>query len=127
MGISRAVSRVSTLDVVLSDGGTVLSTGVKLDLKLDFASTILSVSLVADAVGDVVVDIWKTSFPTIPSSSGDSITAAAKPTLTADLTYDDQVLTGWDKAVAAGDVLTFNVDSAATVTRVLVAIRLLRS
>lgn len=127
MGISRAVSRVSTLDVVLSDGGTVLSTGVKLDLKLDFAATILSVSLVADAVGDVVVDIWKTSFPTIPSSSGDSITAAAKPTLTADLTYDDQVLTGWDKAVAAGDVLTFNVDSAATVTRVLVAIRLLRS
>jgi hypothetical protein len=32
-------------------------------------------------------------------------------------------LTGWTTSVAAGDILAYNVDSATTVTRVLVSLK----
>lgn len=38
------------------------------------------------------------------------------------LLFTDSLLTGWTTAVAAGDVLGFNVDSVSTVTRVLLSL-----
>jgi len=35
----------------------------------------------------------------------------------------DSTLTGWTTSIAAGDILAFNVDSVATVTRVTISIR----
>ena len=46
----------------------------------------------------------------------DTITASAKPTLTTDDNYEDSTLTGWTKAVTAGDVLAFKVDSQTSIT-----------
>lgn len=74
------------------------------------------VSILGNAVGDLVVDVRKVPFGSFPATGGDSICAAAKPTLASAQTLLSTALTGWDKGVLAGDTLTLHVDSATTVT-----------
>lgn len=114
-----------TLEVLIDGGGTAITTGVKGDAPLDFASTIVGWTLVADQSGSIVVDVWKDSYANFPPTVADSITASAKPTLSAADHNKSSTLTGWTTAIAAGDVLRFNVSSAATVTRVTLALQLL--
>ena len=79
--------------------------------------------MLADVSGSIVVDIWKDTYVNFPPADVDSITASAPPTISAAQKSQDSTLTGWTTAVAAGDILAFNVDSAATVTRVTISIR----
>jgi hypothetical protein len=60
--------------------------------------------------GSCVVDVWKNAV--FPPQVADSITASAKPTITAGVSYQDITLTGWNKTVNAGDWLAFNLDSS---------------
>jgi len=43
--------------------------------------------------------------------TGDSITAAAPPTITTAVKSEDDTLTDWTVAITADDILAFNVDS----------------
>jgi hypothetical protein len=70
-----------------------------------------------------VVDIWKDTYANFPPLDADSITASAPPTLSSAQKAQDSTLTGWTTSVAAGDILAYNVDSATTVTRVLVSLK----
>jgi len=119
--------RVTTLNFVIDGSGSVITTGVKGDMVVDFACTINSVTLLADVSGSIVVDIWKDSYANFPATVADTITAAAKPTISAATKAQDSTLTGWTTSIAAGDVLRFNVDSAATITRVTVALKVTRT
>jgi len=85
---------------------------------MSFSGTIVSWTLLSDQVGDVVLDVWKDLFANAPPTVGDSITALDKPTLSSALSGRSTALTGWTTAVAQGDVVSFNVDSANTMTRV---------
>lgn len=106
-----------TLGVTIDGGGSAVSTGVKGYRSVPITGTISKVRLLADQAGNAVMDIWKDTYANYPPTVADTITAAAKPTLTAADKYEDTTLTGWTTAVTAGDVLGFNVDSAATITR----------
>lgn len=103
--------------VTIDGGGSAISTGVKGYTSIPKSGTITKVRLLADVNGNAVMDIWKDTFANYPPTVADTITAAAKPTLAAANKYEDTTLTGWTTAVTAGDVLGFNVDSAATITR----------
>jgi len=76
--------------------------------------------MLGDQSGSIVVDIWKDTYASFPPTDGDSITAAAPPTITTAQKSQDSTLTGWTKALSAGDILAFNVDSCATVERLTV-------
>ena len=119
------------LSVLLGNGSSVISTGIKGAVEVPFACTIEAVRLVgilpASTNGNLVVDIWKDSYANYPPTVADTITAAAKPTLAAAQKYEDATLTGWTTAIAAGNWLIFNVDSAATLTLAAVSIRLRRA
>jgi hypothetical protein len=104
--------------IVIDGGGAVLTTGVKGDVRVPFACTILDWTLLADQSGSVVVDIWKDTYANYPPVVGDSITAAAKPTITTATKNTSSTLTGWTTAIAAGDTIRFNVDSVTTIQRV---------
>lgn len=112
-----AAVRCLPLAVVLGGNGAVITTGIKYDLRVPYAGTIKKATLLADQVGSLVVDIWKDTYANYPPTVADTITAAAKPTLSAANKSENATLTGWTLAVAAGDILRFNVDSAATITR----------
>jgi hypothetical protein len=119
---TRFPSETVGLQFVVDGGGVALTTGVKGFLEVPFAMTISQVTLLADTTGSVVVDIWKDTYANFPPTVADTITAAAKPTITAATKAKDSTLTGWTTAVAAGDVLAFNVDSAATITRLTISL-----
>lgn len=113
--------------LVIDGGGSAITTGIKSDLPVSFNCTINSMTLVADQVGSVVVDIWKTPFAAFPPTSSNSITASDKPTLASAASATDAALTGWTTTINAGDILRFNVNSAATVTRATLILQITKS
>lgn len=115
---ASVITRV--IGITVDGNGGVISTGVKGYIKIPFACTINSWSIVSNASGSVVVDVWKAAnaIPTVANT----ITAAAKPSLTSQQINSSSTLTGWATAVSANDVIGFNIDSATTVSRITIEI-----
>lgn len=124
-------SQTSAIDFVIDGGGSAIATGVKGYIEVPFACTINRVTLLADQTGSVVVNVWKCTYasfspPTHPAV-GDKITASAPPTISSGLDAQDSTLSGWTTSISAGDILAFNVDSCATITRVTISLKVTRS
>lgn len=121
-----AAVKVLTLNFVIDGGGSVITTGVKGDIVIDFDFTINQVTLLADQSGSIVIDLWKDTYANFPPTVADTITAAAKPTISAATKSQDATLTGWNVTGNAGDIIRVNVDSISTCTRVLVSLKVSR-
>jgi hypothetical protein len=110
--------------LVIDGGAATITTGVKGYISLPVAGVwkkwrLLSIDGTGPAtVGNIVVDIWKDTYANYPPTVADTITAAAKPTLSGVNKNESTTLTGWTTAFNIGDVLGFNVDSVGTVTKV---------
>jgi hypothetical protein len=122
---------VAGLQFIIDGGGSAITTGMKGYLVVDFACTIQQGTLLADQSGSIVVEIDACTYsafapPTHPATA-DKISASAPLTISSAEKAQDATLSGWTTAVAAGTVLGFNVTSAATVTRVTVGLKVLRS
>lgn len=119
-GSILAIKRQITL--VIDGGASVITTGIKGFISVPFAGTITKWRILStdplSLAGNIVIDIWKDIYTAYPPTVADTITAAAKPTLSAVNKNESSTLTGWTVAVAAGDVLGFNVDSVGTVKKV---------
>lgn len=107
---------------IFDGGGSAISAGSKCYVRFPWAGTITKVTTLADVSGSAVVDVWKDTYANYPPTVADTIAAAAKPTLSTATKSEDSTLTGWTTAIAAGDVLGFNVDSCTTITRLVVEI-----
>jgi hypothetical protein len=114
------------ISFVVDGGGSAITTGQKGHFAVP-AGEIVEVALLANASGSIVLDLWKDTYANYPPVVGDSICASAKPTLASAIKAQDTTLTGWTTTLADGDLLAVNVDSAATVTRVTLALRIVRS
>ena len=101
----------SNIQFIISGGGSAIATGVAGYIEVPFACTIQRVTMLADQSCTAVVDIWGDSYANYPPVDDDSITAAAPPTITTDTDSQDATLTDWTTAIAAGDILGYNVDS----------------
>lgn len=124
----EAGSSTDNIRVTLDGGGIVLPAGTAVDIPVDFDCTIQGVTMIADLSGSCVVDIYKAAYSTTYNTTvADTITASAKPTLSSARGSRDTTLTGWTTTITAGDVLRFIVNSATTVTRVAVALKVLKS
>ena len=121
------VNNVAVISFIIDGGGSVITTGVKGDLEIPFACTITQATTLADQSGSIVIDIWKDTYANFPPTVADTITAAAKPTISGATKAQDATLTGWTTSITAGDILRFNVDSAATVTRVLISLKITKT
>lgn len=115
------------INFIIDGGGATITTGIKGDVVIDFACTILSVTLLADQSGSIVVDIWKDTYANYPPLVADSITASAKPTISSATKSQDTTLTGWTTSIAAGETLRFNVDSVTTIQRVTLDLKVRRA
>lgn len=120
-------AKETTINVVIDGAGATITTGIKLDLVVDFACTILSATLLADQTGSIVIDIWKDSYTNYPPTDADSITASAPPTISTATKSQDATLTGWTTSISAGDTLRFNVDSVTDIERVTLALKVRRA
>jgi hypothetical protein len=109
-------SSSATIGVTIDGSGGTITTGTKGYVQVPYACTINSWRIIANASGSVVIDVYKAAAPTIPVTS---ITGSAKPTLSSVQTNASSTLTGWTTSIAANDILAFNVDSATTVSWVI--------
>lgn len=116
-------STTRTLLAEIDGFGSTIVTGIAGDIFIDFACTITQVTVLADVVGSIVIDIWKRAYASYPPTVTQTITASAKPTLSSASKYQDSTLTGWTTSISAGDDLRFNVDSVSTISRVVIALR----
>jgi hypothetical protein len=102
-------------------GGAVLTTGVKRSIYVKNGIRITGWTLIADAVGSVVVDLWVAAYPTIPTVAN-TITGSEKPTLAAVRLNQDSSLTTWSTDIPSGSILVANIDSAATIKQLTVSL-----
>lgn len=115
--VPGSIATVISIPFILGGTGVVITTGIKGDLFIPFDCTITGVTLLVDQVGSIVVDIWKDTYANYPPTVADTITASAKPTITAADKSSNTTLVGWTRLITAGDTLRFKVDSCATITR----------
>jgi hypothetical protein len=125
-------AQVFDMEFVIDGNGAAITTGLKGYLTVDFAGTIQQATLLADVSGSIVVNLWKCTYAQFDASSthpvvGDKITSSAPPTITTATKSQDNGLVGWTTSFSAGDIFAFNVDSCTTITRVTLALKVLRS
>ena len=122
-------AREDKFEFTFQNGGAVLNIGSAIagGAYVPFKCDITKVVLLADQAGDVVVDLWKDSFANYPPTVADTITAAAKPTLSSAIKGEDATLTGWTKALAKGDFILPNIDSVADITQLKLILTVQRS
>jgi len=121
--VTKKHSKVISLTFIIDGGGSAITTGQKGHIEIPFACTITGWTLLADQSGSIVLDVWKDTYANFPPTVADTIAGSEKPTLSSVQKNQDLTLTTWTTAVSAGDILAFNVDSVATVTRVTLSIR----
>ncbi len=66
LGAARAFDLLSAIEFIIDGGGSAITTGEKGHLRLPFAGTIISVAVMADQSGSIVVDIWKDTIGNFP-------------------------------------------------------------
>lgn len=89
-------------------------------VRVPWAATIVEATIIGDVSGSAVVDIKKRAFG---GGAASSICAAAKPTLSSAQESTDTTLTGWTTSLSAGDILYFHPDSATTVAKCNVSLK----
>jgi len=112
-----------TIGITVDGAGTVIATGVKGYIVAGFSGTINGWDVVANASGSIVFDVWKVASGSIPTVAN-TIAGTEKPTLSSQQVNSDVALSSWALPVVKGDVFGFNVDSASTVTRVTLTLRI---
>lgn len=125
---------VSIVGVTVDGGGSTPTTGVKGFVQVPFAGTITGWALVADEAGSASIDVWKIassappSAPAVPTSAN-KISASAPPSLSSaqSASGGSSGISTWTTAVAAWDVIGFNLTAASTVKRITLQIFILRS
>ena len=115
------------LQIIIDGGGSAITTGVKADLIIPYNCTVLGWDILGDASGSIVVDVWKDTYANFPPTVADTITGTEKPTLSSAVKNQDTALSSWTTALTRNDILRFNVDSASTVTRVTLSLRIKRT
>jgi hypothetical protein len=110
-GVS-ANQKLASIQFVVDGGGQPIVAGMKGYLEIPFDCTITAVRVFLDQSGSIQFDIYKAAYTFYPPIASNTITASAKPAIASGNKMQDATLTGWTKAVTAGDILGFNVDSA---------------
>jgi hypothetical protein len=116
------VNNTRSLNFVIDGGGSAITTGIKGHIVLDANFTVTGWSVIADQSGSIVVDVKRATFANFPTTA--SISGTEKPTLSSAQKAEDLTLSSWTTTLSARDVIEFVVDSATTVERVTVSLRL---
>lgn len=124
--ISATTTRVITVTATLESlqSGVAIPAGTKVDIPFDFDGTIIGWGLFADQVGSCTVDLWKDTVGNYPPTVADTITASAKPSISADDAAVSTSLPGWTTSILDGQTIRVNVDSCSTITRLVIKLRI---
>ena len=117
-------ANVGSFGITIDGGGSAITTGVKGYVEIPYNGVITSWTLTSDVSGSCVIDVWKDTYANYPPTIADTIAGSEKPTLSSSNKNQDNSLSTWTTNVNAGDIIAFNVDSASTVTRLNLSIKI---
>lgn len=118
-------AEVDSINVIVGDGATELVAGVAAALRVDFRARITGIFLQEfdGTSGSVAVAIAKAQGGAAPSW----VTISGSAAISSGRYFADEDLSTWsDTYIDRGDYLRFSVTSAATITRVHLALRIRR-
>lgn len=96
-------------------------------IEINFDCTIEGHTVLADATGSIVIDLWVDTYANYPPTVADSICASALPMLSAAQKAQDTTLTGWTTAITRGKILKAHVNSAGTVKAVTLTLDIIKT
>lgn len=106
----------TSFGVTVDGSGGVITTGQKGYIRIPYAFTITSWTLIGSPSGSITFDIWRTN-GAIPTVSNTIIgVGGTKPSLSTATYATSSTLTNWTITGATGDVIGWNVDSCTTTT-----------
>jgi len=112
-----------TINVTFDGGGAALTAGLSTDLEIPYVATIQSWNILSGLTGSIVVDVLKSDdYSTYPTFT--SIAGSEKPTLSSQQKNQDTNLSTWTTALTASNILRFNIDSATTVQKVFLTLKI---
>ena len=118
-----APKRIASLQFVLDGGGAPLQIGQEVELPdVPFNCTITGWTLTADQVGSVQLTVSRSSFAGYPAFA--EISGLEKPILTSAQKSQDTSLSTWSVGLSQGDVIKAQVDSADTIERLYISLRI---
>lgn len=120
-------AKAGAFGITIDGGATVLTTGLKNWVSIPFPCTIRNWSLLADASGSIVIDVWKNTQSNFPPTVSDSIAGSEKPNLSSQTNNSDNSLTTWATSVSAGDIIAFNIDSVSGIHKVTLTIGVIKT
>jgi hypothetical protein len=110
-------------EVTVDGAGAPPSVGLCGDSYVPVACTIQSVVIQALSSGSIVLDVWSAPFVVgAPPTVTNSIVASDPPMLSTANSYIDTVLTGWNRSLAAGTWLRYNINSVSVLTHFTMSI-----
>lgn len=120
-----ATPTVDDITVTFDGGGSALAVGdTRSYFVAPYSGTITGWYLTGDPSGSVVIDVWRAT-GAIPSNAN-SIAGTEKPTLSSAVLASDTSLTTWTTTFSQGDVFGFEVESATSVTKATLTLRVTR-
>jgi len=119
----------ASIDFVIDGGGSAITTGVKGDLRVPFAGTVDSWTILADQSGSIMIDVWKDTLANFPPTIADSMCTGKEPYIAPSAAYaEDTTITDWTTDdISAGDVLRFSVASNTSITRATLSLKVTRT
>jgi len=125
---TNTVAQLATASInfVIDGGGAEIADGQTGHLRVPFACTIISCTMLADQSGSIVVDIWKDTYANFPPDNTDSITDAGTSPTISGATKSEPSIASWTVTIAAGDVLAYNVDSCTDIERCTIELKVIK-
>lgn len=115
--------RIRTINFIIDGAGSVISSGIKGDVVVDFSGTITNWTVLTDVAGAVTIDVRKASYADYPTFTA---SGATSPYSDSGSTKRTSTInwTGFT-TVSAGDILRFSVlATSLLVTRATVSLRI---
>ena len=113
--IINTPDRTAFITNIFDGGGAAIVAPFTRYIYVPFAAAIIGWALMADQVGSISVDIWKTPSANFPPLVGNSITGGAIPNLSGQSSAFASVPAWTTLQINAGDCLAYHVISATTV------------
>ena len=94
---------------------------------IPYACTITAVKVFSDQDGDLIMDIWRGTYASYPTTALASICASSLPTISNAKKSSDTLLVGWTKTIPAASTLTYYVQECSAITRATIALEVTRT
>jgi len=121
-------NRVVTIDFVVDGGGSAIATGTKGFIEIPFACTLNSWTMVSDVSCTATMDVNRQTYAAYDGSPPSIVGGSSVPTITAAVKGQDLDISDWTSvAIAAGDIVGFDVDSNDSATLITLSLKATRT